>query len=78
MPLHIRTRKEGDKIKIKGLNGRKKLKDIFINEKIPKQERITYPILTDDKDNILWIPGIKKSEFDKSKTENYDIIIKYF
>ncbi len=78
LPLHIRTKKEGDKIKIKGLNGRKKIKDIFINEKIPKEERIIYPILTDDKDNILWIPGLKKSEFDKSKTKNYDIIIKYF
>ena len=78
LPLHIRTKKQGDKIKIKGLNGSKKLKDIFINEKIPKQKRISYPILTDDNDNILWIPGLKKSEFDKSKTKNYDIIIKYF
>ena len=78
MPLHIRTKKEGDKIKLKGLNGRKKIKDIFIDEKIPKEERNNYPILTDDKDNILWLPGLKKSEFDKSKTKNYDIIIKYF
>lgn len=78
LPLHIRTKKQGDKIKIKGLNGSKKLKDIFINEKIPKQKRLSYPILTDDNDNILWIPGLKKSEFDKSKTKNYDIIIKYF
>ena len=78
LPLHIRTKKEGDKIKIKGLNGSKKIKDIFIDEKIPKEDRITYPILTDDKDNVLWLPGLKKSEFDKSKTKNYDIIIKYF
>ena len=78
LPLHIRTKKEGDKIKIKGLNVSKKIKDIFIDEKIPKEDRITYPILTDDKDNVLWLPGLKKSEFDKSKTKNYDIIIKYF
>lgn len=78
LPLHIRTKQEGDKIKIKGLNGSKKIKDIFIDEKIPKEERKIYPILTDDKDNVLWIPGLKKSEFDKSKTKNYDIIIKYF
>lgn len=78
LPLHIRNKKEGDKIKIKGLKGHKKIKDIFIDEKIPKQQRETYPILTDDNDIILWIPGLKKSEFDKSKTKNYDIIIKYF
>ena len=45
---------------------------------MPKEERIIYPIMTDDKDNILWIPGLKKSEFDKSNTKNYDIIVKYF
>ena len=56
----------------------KKVKDIFIDEKIPIEERNIYPILTDDENNILWIPGIKKSEFDKSKSKNYDIIIKYF
>ena len=78
LPLHIRTKNKGDKIKVKGLNGSKKIKDIFIDEKIPKEERISYPILTDNKDNILWIPGLKKSEFDKSKTKNYDIIVKYF
>ena len=77
-PLHIRTRKKGDKIEIKGLNGSKKIKDIFIDEKIPIKKRETYPILTDNDDNILWIPGLKKSKFDVSKTENYDIIIKYF
>ena len=78
LPLHIRTKKQGDTIKIKGLNGTKKVKDIFIDEKIPIEERNIYPILTDDENNILWIPGIKKSEFDKSKSKNYDIIIKYF
>ena len=30
-PLHVRTRKSGDKMKVKGLNGTKKIKDIFRN-----------------------------------------------
>lgn len=77
LPLYIRTRIDGDKIEIKGLNGHKKIKDIFINEKINKQDRDNWPILVDSKENILWIPGIKKSKFDKQKEENYDIIIRY-
>ena len=76
-PLYIRTRQDGDKIEIKGLNGSKKVKDIFIDEKIPKQERKDWPILVDSNDTILWIPGLKKSKFDKQNKENYDIIIKY-
>lgn len=74
-PIHVRTRRNGDKIKVKNLNGIKKVKDILIDEKIPIKEREKIIILTDNEDNILWIPGIKKSSFDKS--ENYDIIIKY-
>ena len=62
---------------IKNMNNAKKIKDIFIDEKIPKEERDTYPIVVDNNDNILWIPGIKKSKFDKSNDENYDIILWY-
>lgn len=77
MPLHIRTKQNGDKITLKGLNKQKKLKDIFINEKIPQEKRNTWPVLTDSKGQIIWLPGLKKSKFDKSNSENYDIIIRY-
>lgn len=77
LPLIIRTKKHGDKIKVKNLNGTKKVKDIFIDEKLDLIIRKEYPIVTDSNDTILWIPGIKKSIFDKEKNENYDIIIKY-
>jgi hypothetical protein len=26
----------------------------------------------------LWLPGLKKSKYDKSKKESYDIIIRYY
>ncbi|WP_186575874.1 tRNA lysidine(34) synthetase TilS [Aquibacillus kalidii] len=59
-PLIIRYRKPGDKIRVKGLNGRKKVKDIFIDEKIPLSQRDTWPIVVDQKGNIVWIIGLKK------------------
>lgn len=77
LPLIVRTKQNGDKMEVKGLNGTKKIKDIFINSKVEKEERITWPIVTDNNGNILWIPGVKKSKFDKDKEEKYDIIIKY-
>ena len=55
----------------------KKVKDIFIDEKIDKDSRDLWPLLVDSDDNILWIAGLKKSKFDKQKEENYDIIVKY-
>ena len=77
LPLYVRNRKNGDKINIKNMNNSKKIKDIFIDEKIPKELRNSYPIVVDNNDNILWIPGIKKSKFDKANDENYDIILWY-
>ena len=77
LPLKVRTRKEGDVMKIKNLNGTKKLKDIFIDEKIPLEKRNIWPVVTDAKGVILWVPGLKKSNFDKNNNEFYDIIYKY-
>lgn len=78
LPLIARTRKSGDKIAVKGLEGTKKVKDIFIDSKVPVQKRDLWPIVVDSKDTIVWIPGLKKSKFDVSKNENCDIILKYY
>ena len=76
LPLKLRSKREGDKMTIKNLNGSKKVSDIFTNSKLPKEKRKDYPILVDAKDTIIWIPGLKKSQFAKDKSEKYDIIIK--
>ncbi len=77
-PLHVRNRMNGDKIYVKGLLGSKKISDIFIDEKIPMNERDLWPIVVDSKGMVVWLPGLKKSKFDKTKEEKYDIILKYY
>ena len=78
MPLYVRNRKDGDKIQIKNMNGHRKVSDIFIDEKIKATDRKMWPIVLDSKDNIVWIPGIKKSKFDKTGSNEYDIILRYY
>ena len=63
---------------VKGMIGSKKINDIFIDSKIPMQEREIWPVVVDSNENIVWLPGLKKSKFDKQKDENYDIILKYY
>lgn len=77
LPLVVRTRRVGDKMKVKGLDGSKKVKDIFIDKKIKLDKRDSWPVVVDSKGNIVWIPGIKKSNFDKKKVDSYDIVLKY-
>ena len=78
LPLYVRNRKTGDRINLKGMIGSKKIKDIFINEKIDILERDLYPIVVDAQENIVWLPGLKKSKFNKSKEEKCDIILRYY
>ncbi|MFJ7748042.1 tRNA lysidine(34) synthetase TilS [Peribacillus sp. NPDC097295] len=60
-PLIARTRREGERMGVKGLGGTKKLKEIFINEKIPMLERNAWPIIIDQSGLVIWLPGLKKS-----------------
>lgn len=77
LPLYVRNRKDGDKISIKNLNGTKKVKDIFIDSKVSLSKRSAWPVVVDSKETVVWLPGLKKSKFDKEMNDNYDIIIKY-
>ncbi len=61
LPLIIRSRQAGDRMTVKGMAGTKKIKDIFIDEKIPKFTRDMWPVVTDCRGKILWLPGLKKS-----------------
>lgn len=58
----VRNRQVGDKIRPMGLGGTKKLKNIFIDEKIPIEQRDRVPIITDSEDNIIWVVGSCISE----------------
>lgn len=77
LPLYVRNREAGDKMVVKNMDSAKKIKDIFINSKLSKEEREKQPIVVDGKGEIVWIPGLKKSKFDKAKNEKYDIILWY-
>lgn len=77
LPLYVRNYHQGDIMSIKNFNGHKKIKDIFINEKIPLSERKNYPVVVDSDDKIIWLPGIKKSLFDSQNDKKYDIILEY-
>jgi len=61
LPLRFRSRKPGDRLDPLGLNGSKKVKDIFIDAKIPPSRRERIPLLVDAENRVLWIPGLRRS-----------------
>jgi len=63
-PLLIRSFRPGDRFTPLGMDGTQKLKDFFINQKIPQIERTRCPLLVSG-GKILWIAGYRTAEFAK-------------
>jgi tRNA(Ile)-lysidine synthase len=60
-PWVVRTFRPGDRIVPFGMKGRKKVKNIFIDQKIPVSERKIIPLLFSG-DNLIWVAGMCASE----------------
>jgi tRNA(Ile)-lysidine synthase len=59
--LAVRNFRRGDRFQPLGMAGHKKIKDLFIEKKVPLSIRARCPLLTMDEE-ILWIPGFGRSE----------------
>ncbi|WP_176222130.1 tRNA lysidine(34) synthetase TilS [Tuberibacillus sp. Marseille-P3662] len=75
LPLYLRSKKDGDRIRSKGLNGTQKVKDIFINQKVEYQLRGRWPLLVDANDKILWLPLLKESEWAVPEHHTKEVLV---
>jgi tRNA(Ile)-lysidine synthase len=60
-PLSVRALREGDRIRPFGLAAGKRVKEILIDRKVPRDERWGRPVVCDANGEILWIPGVVRS-----------------
>lgn len=63
-PVKIRTRVNGDKVKIK--NGHKKISDLFIDLKIPKEKRDEILLVETNNNEIIWVIDYYKKKVDEN------------
>jgi len=61
LDIVVRNRRDGDTFKPLNSNGTKKLKEYFIDKKIPREERNDFPLIAINKE-IIWIIGNKTSD----------------
>jgi tRNA(Ile)-lysidine synthase len=61
-PLVVRGMRPGDRMAPRRGRGSRKLSDLFIDAKIPRQERASLPVLCDALGAILFVPGLRASE----------------
>ncbi|NMA67449.1 MAG: tRNA lysidine(34) synthetase TilS [Clostridiaceae bacterium] len=72
--LILRSRAQGDVIKLSGLGGEKKLKKFFIDQKIQREKRDKIPLVAKD-NQIVWIVGMRISEEFKAKKETKNVLV---
>ena len=55
--LIVRPRRPGDRLQPLGAPGRKKVQDVLVDRKVPKDDRDRVPIVTTEKGDIVWVAG---------------------
>lgn len=60
-PLCVRSRQPGDRLRLAGLNGSKKVQDIFVDDKVARSRRDRIPLVLDAGGRLLWIAGVRRS-----------------
>ncbi len=74
LPLYVRTRRPGDRIRLLGLGGTKKIKKLFSDLKIPRLERDRIPLIASN-DSIYWVAGYRRSEEAQVTPETKRILV---
>jgi len=74
LPLYVRNWKPGDRINLLGLGGSKKIKKLFSDLKIPRQERQKVPLVA-SKETVFWVVGYRRSEEAKVTPETERILV---
>jgi tRNA(Ile)-lysidine synthase len=55
--LIVRSRRPGDRLHPLGAPGRKKVQDVLVDRKVPRDDRDTVPIVTTEAGEIVWVAG---------------------
>jgi tRNA(Ile)-lysidine synthase len=72
-PWHVRTFRSGDRIQQLGMTGRKKVQDIFIDNKIPPLQRKSTPLVF-CKEELIWVCGLRTSHRTRLDNKSSSII----
>jgi tRNA(Ile)-lysidine synthase len=58
--LGVRSSRRGDRIRPLGMDGSKKLAEVFGSRQVPRAARPGYPVIISG-DDLLWVPGVARS-----------------
>jgi tRNA(Ile)-lysidine synthetase-like protein len=72
-PLRLRQWAPGDRIRTRG--GTRKLKKLFAEHRIPREDRRRRPVLVDRSGRVIWVSGVAVAEWAWSESDEADLVI---
>jgi tRNA(Ile)-lysidine synthase len=57
-PLTVRSRQPGDRFRPLGAPGRRKVQDLLVDRKVPRETRDRVPLVVDANGEIVWVAGV--------------------
>lgn len=61
-PLVVRGRRPGDRLRPWGGPGERKLQDLLVDAKVPRELRDRLPVVTTPEGTLLWVVGVRRAE----------------
>ena len=72
--LKVRNWEAGDRIQPLGMRGSRKVQDIFVDHKIPREMRDGVPLVVDD-EKVLWVAGLVVSDRAKVTCDTRETVV---
>jgi len=76
--LFVRSWLPGDILQPLGLSGRKKVQDLFVDRKVPRQARRSVPIVTAADGRIVWVAGVALGEAFRVTSATKSVVVLSF
>jgi tRNA(Ile)-lysidine synthase len=74
-PLVVRNRRPGDRLRPLGAPGSRKLQDVLVDHKVPRDLRDRVPLVVDRSGRIVWVVGVAIAEECRVTTAESGVVI---
>jgi tRNA(Ile)-lysidine synthase len=75
LPLVVRSRRPGDRLRPFGAPGSRKLQDVLVDAKVPREARDRVAVVADAQGTLLWVAGVAAAEAGRVTALDADVVI---
>lgn len=75
LPLMVRPRRPGDRFQPLGAPGRRRVQDVLVDRKVPRDQRDRVPVVVDADERIVWVAGIAQCEASRVTSPEGGVVI---